>query len=70
MKTVLITGATGGLAQALADNLTKSNWQLVLVSRNSKNFKKYTETNILKLLQTALIFKELNKYLMKLPKET
>lgn len=36
MKTVLITGATGGLAQALADNLTKSNWQLVLVSRNSK----------------------------------
>jgi len=36
MKKVLITGATGGLAQSLAENLTKNNWQLVLVSRNSK----------------------------------
>ena len=36
MKKALITGATGGLAQSLAENLTKNNWQLVLVSRNSK----------------------------------
>ena len=36
MKKVLITGATGGLAQSLAENLTKNNWQLVLVSRNSE----------------------------------
>ena len=36
MKKVLITGATGGLAQFLVENLTKNNWQLVLVSRSSK----------------------------------
>jgi NAD(P)-dependent dehydrogenase (short-subunit alcohol dehydrogenase family) len=36
MKKVLITGATGGLAQSLAENLTKDNYQLVLVSRNSE----------------------------------
>ena len=36
MKKVLITGATGGLAQSLVENLTKNNWQLVLVSRNSE----------------------------------
>ncbi len=35
-KYVLITGATGGLAQALVKKLTKNNWQLVLVSRNSE----------------------------------
>ena len=35
-KTVLITGATGGLAQALVKNLIIDNCQLVLVSRNSK----------------------------------
>jgi short-subunit dehydrogenase len=35
-KTVLITGATGGLAQALVKNLIIDNYQLVLVSRNSK----------------------------------
>lgn len=35
-KTVLITGATGGLAQALAKKLVIDNWQLVLVSRNSE----------------------------------
>ena len=36
MKHVLITGATGGLAQSLIENLAKNNWQLVLVSRNSE----------------------------------
>ena len=35
-KTILITGATGGLAQALVKNLIIDNCQLVLVSRNSK----------------------------------
>ncbi|MFM7482221.1 MAG: SDR family NAD(P)-dependent oxidoreductase [Candidatus Methylopumilus sp.] len=35
-KHILITGATGGLAQALVKNLTKNNWQLVLVSRDAK----------------------------------
>jgi NAD(P)-dependent dehydrogenase (short-subunit alcohol dehydrogenase family) len=35
-KTVLITGATGGLAQALVKNLSVDNWQLVLVSRNAE----------------------------------
>ena len=35
-KIVLITGATGGLAQALVKKLTIDNYQLVLVSRNSK----------------------------------
>ena len=35
-KQVLITGATGGLAQSLVENFAKNNWQLVLVSRNSE----------------------------------
>jgi NAD(P)-dependent dehydrogenase (short-subunit alcohol dehydrogenase family) len=35
-KIVLITGATGGLAQALVKKLIMDNYQLVLVSRNSK----------------------------------
>ena len=35
-KIVLITGATGGLAQALVKKLTIDNYQLVLVSRNPK----------------------------------
>jgi NAD(P)-dependent dehydrogenase (short-subunit alcohol dehydrogenase family) len=35
-KIVLITGATGGLAQALVKKLIMDKYQLVLVSRNSK----------------------------------
>jgi NAD(P)-dependent dehydrogenase (short-subunit alcohol dehydrogenase family) len=39
-KHVLITGATGGLAQSLVKNLASSNYQLVLVSRNSEKLEK------------------------------
>lgn len=35
-KHVLITGATGGLAQSLVKKLTEQNYNLVLVSRNSE----------------------------------
>ena len=39
-KHVLITGATGGLAQSLVKNLASNNYQLVLVSRNSEKLEK------------------------------
>ena len=39
-KHVLITGATGGLAQSLVKKLANSDYQLVLVSRNSEKLEK------------------------------
>lgn len=38
-KTALITGATGGLGQAMAKKLLDNDWQLILVSRNSQKIK-------------------------------
>lgn len=36
MKTCLITGASGGVAKALAENLRADGWQLALASRNTE----------------------------------
>lgn len=38
-KTALITGATGGLGQAMAKKLLDNDWQLILVSRDSQKIK-------------------------------
>jgi len=38
-KTALITGATGGLGQAMAKKLLVNDWQLILVSRDSQKIK-------------------------------
>jgi len=38
-KTVLITGASGGLGQALSKKLLLDNWQLILVGRNAEKLR-------------------------------
>ncbi len=38
-KIALITGATGGLGQAIAKKLLTDNWKLILVSRDLEKLK-------------------------------
>ena len=38
-KIALITGASGGLGQAMANKLLKENWQLIVVSRDAEKLK-------------------------------
>lgn len=67
MKTCLITGASGGVAMALAENLRNQGWKLVLASRNVEKLEAHaseriiaadvsTETGAEMALQTATEF--------------
>ncbi len=46
MKTCLITGASGGVAQALAENLRLQGWRLVLASREVESIQPHANEKI------------------------
>ena len=47
MKTCLITGASGGVAVALAENLRSLGWKLALVSRNIEKLEQHSNEKII-----------------------
>ncbi|MGH8051758.1 MAG: SDR family oxidoreductase, partial [Arenimonas sp.] len=47
MKTCLITGASGGVAAALTENLRSQGWKLALASRNIEKLESHSDEKII-----------------------